>query len=850
MLVATLLAMGFHHDQVLAQSSDGQAPASTTTVEEIVVTATRSAMDLRDVPLSVTAFTQDRLDAQGIRDFAGIAAASPGLVFTEGSLGSNSVSIRGIASGVGAATTALYINDTPIQVRNLGFTSSGYMPAIFDLERVEILKGPQGTLFGDSSEGGAVRFITPTPSLTDYSGSARAETSTTAQGAPSYELGYAMGGPIVEDALGFRASAYFRRDGGWVDRQPGTLQVVDPTGALGPEESLNFIPTGTGIPDANWTETTALRLALKWDVTSNISVLPSVMYEQRDRGDTNLYWSATSNRDISDFVQPQFIPSVDDEHVRLPGVPNAMGGSDEFILPSLTVQWDGDDLSFISTTSYLSREQDSTADYTALYTRLFAGRPVPLAGDFAYATYGNTQDVFTQEIRLQTADSDARLRWVAGLFYSDNEQFSIQWNRPNFVADLPAIGGAVPDGPPFGPGFSAFENYYGDSQWEDGTTWHARLLTRTEQVAAFGQLDFELTDALTITAGLRASETSIDFTSGYGGPNNNLNQPHGRACVPPTGAPGGEPCDPVGIGEFAPGEGPFAIAHAGGAGSAEDTPLTPKIGLSYRLDDSQLFYANIAKGYRNGGAQARVASTCREELISLGFIDGNSPESYDSDSVLSYELGFKNDLFDGRLRLDTSIYKIIWSDIQTNVGLSSCGLSFVTNGGEATSTGVDFQATAHFIDSLTFRLAVGYKDAVLSDPVSFHGNTLLSDGSTIPGSGPPFSAALNAEYTFITPGDFEGYFRADYMYNSAWGRSGVSDPETVSYDPLNPRTRETNLVNARVGIHLSNIEVALFADNLLNARPHLGLSRTRNRPVYTDFSFRPRTIGLQIAYRY
>src|SRR5690606_20490930 len=98
-----------------------------------------------------------------------------------------------------------------------------------------------------------------------------------------------------------------------------------------------------------------------------------------------------------------------------------------------------------------------------------------------------SQDVFTQEVRLQTNDPDARLRWVAGLFYSNNKQFSIQWNRPNFVARLPTLLGATTDGPPFGPGYSAFVNYYGDAQWEDGTTWHARLLTRTEQLAGFGQ---------------------------------------------------------------------------------------------------------------------------------------------------------------------------------------------------------------------------------------------------------------------------------------------------------------------------------------------------------------------------
>ncbi|HEX7012242.1 MAG TPA: TonB-dependent receptor, partial [Steroidobacteraceae bacterium] len=622
-----------------------------------------------------------------------------------------------------------------------------------------------------------------------------------------------------------------------------------PRGELGPD-SLTFTPSSGGIADTNWIETAAFRAALNWAPTENLTIAPALMYEKRRRGDTNSYWAATSDRSDTDFSQPLFSATVDEAHVELPGAPKEIGGEDEFILPSLTADWELDNLDLIATTAYFSRDQASTADYTALYTRLFAGRQVPEPGDFAYAKYGNSQDVFTQEVRLQTNDPDARLRWVAGLFYSNNKQFSIQWNRPNFVARLPTLLGATTDGPPFGPGYSAFVNYYGDTQWEDGTTWHARLLTRTEQLAGFGQVDFKLTDRLTLTAGLRVSQTEIEFTSSYGGPSNNLNQPHRRACVPPTGAPGGAPCIPVEVGEFALGEGPFAIAHPGGHATATDTPVTPKIGLSYQRDDSNLFYANIAKGYRNGGAQARVASTCREELISLGFIDGTSPEQYDPDSVWSYEIGAKNQLFDGRLQLDTSVYHIVWSDIQTNVSLTSCGLGFVTNGGGATSTGVDFQLTARIADPLTVRLSVGYKDTELTAPVVFGGRTLLSDGSTIPGSGPPLTIVTNAEYAFIAPGGFDAYVRADYMYNSRLGRSGTTDPKTVSYDPLDPVTDENHLVNVRVGAYFSNLEVALFANNLLNALPHLALDRTRNTPIYTDYSFRPRTIGLQVAYRY
>ena len=130
----------------------------------------------------------------------------------------NLLSIRGIYSGGGAATTAIYIDDVPVQVR-VGIVGlvGATLPAVFDLDRVEVLRGPQGTLFGSSAEGGAIRFITPEPSLDEYSGYSRADVGYTDDGAPSYEAGAAFGGPIVADELGFRVSAWHRRDGGYVD---------------------------------------------------------------------------------------------------------------------------------------------------------------------------------------------------------------------------------------------------------------------------------------------------------------------------------------------------------------------------------------------------------------------------------------------------------------------------------------------------------------------------------------------------------------------------------------------------------------------------------------------------------
>src|ERR1700722_12366404 len=201
-------------------------------LQEVTVTATRRSEEINKVPLNVTAYTPELMDDQGVRQIDDLARLTPDLQFTHtsGAAGNNSsnIAIRGVFSDVGAATTGVYVDDTPIQMRNVGYWNANAFPQIFDLERVEVLRGPQGTLFGAGAEGGAVRFITPEPGLQKYSGYVRSEIAETLAGGPSYETGAAIGGPIVDDKLGFRVSAWGRNDGGYIDRvSPDTGQTVD-----------------------------------------------------------------------------------------------------------------------------------------------------------------------------------------------------------------------------------------------------------------------------------------------------------------------------------------------------------------------------------------------------------------------------------------------------------------------------------------------------------------------------------------------------------------------------------------------------------------------------------------------
>src|SRR3984885_2632680 len=210
-----------------APASDEATSAETGgALKEIVVTATRHEESLSKVPVSVSAYTQEDMDQKGMKDFTDIVRFTPGVSIDQ--TGTNNISIRGISSSGGAGTTGIYIDDTPIQMRSLGFNPDDTLPKTFDLDRVEVLRGPQGTLFGAGSEGGTVRYILTQPSLTKDSTYARSEVSFTQYGEPNCDAGGAAGAPIIDGTLGFRVSAWFRRDGGWIDRvDPTTGAVVD-----------------------------------------------------------------------------------------------------------------------------------------------------------------------------------------------------------------------------------------------------------------------------------------------------------------------------------------------------------------------------------------------------------------------------------------------------------------------------------------------------------------------------------------------------------------------------------------------------------------------------------------------
>lgn len=796
------------------------APAG---LEEIVVTATRREESISRVPISITALSQEALNEKGIRDFSDVARYTPGLAFDNSQ--TNQISIRGISSSGGSGTTGIYIDDVPIQVRNLGFNSDDALVKLFDLDRVEVLRGPQGTLFGAGSEGGTVRYITTQPSLTKTSIYGKAETSYTAGGSLNYETGVAAGAPVIDGVLGMRASVWFRRDGGWIDRiDPTTLQTVD--------------------KNANHDETTVLRLAALWKPNDAVSVTPSILYQNRQRNDVSVYWP-----EYSDPGKDRYFSAN----------PTARSEPDKFYLPALNVQADLGPVRLISTTSFFHRDEISGYDgtlYNLGYYQTLGIDPAAfplLDGSGVHLPPGlqnyraptsvtNEQRNFTQEFRVQSTDPTARLAWTAGVFYSLNRQYSLEEiHDPMADAFFNQLLGQN-----IATFFGAPTNPDGSSVLPMGDSYFNSVLSHDRQIAGFGEVNFSLTDTLKLTAGMRVSKTTYNIQSLSGGPQNSGPRP--------------------------------------GTQSNSETPVTPKAGVEWQVNPDNLYYFTYAKGFRSGGGNPSIpfdptlqntALGCTQDFINLAI--KQPPNTYKSDTVQSFEVGAKNNI-DNRIRLASSVYYIKWNKIQGNVVPPICQIQFTDNLGDAVSKGFDVQADFQVTDSLNAELSLGYDDARYTKnayPTGAvqTGTPLVVKGDAVAGANgigtgysiPPYSVSLGLQYKFQAF-SYHSFIRGDYQYlagdkwlHAAQDGNPTTGGNTTQYDPASLATPRQAFASLRAGADIGDWGVAVFVDNLTDSHTTLNYNHQTNSfdgngnlisPAYRYITFRPRTIGVSLTFKH
>jgi iron complex outermembrane recepter protein len=822
-VIATLLACSIAiqaHGQQAAASAVASTEGPELQLQEVVVTAQKRSERAQDVPISLTAISQQDLDQQGLRSIDDVTAVTPGVTFQRMGSGLNAnyndeqsdISIRGIESQAGTSTTAIYIDDAPVETRHIAFGSVNPFPALFDVDRVEVLRGPQGTLFGASAEGGAIRFISPEPGLNRYTGYVRSELSHIQDGDTSYNVGAAGGGPLINGVLGFRASVSFDREGGWVDRasysHPGTDPLTPPT----------F--TSVTQPDSNWEQTETVRLALKWVPVDGLSVTPSFYYQRLHLNDTAVYWPFLSDPANNVFRNGNALTNP---------------STDWFSLTGLKVDYDLGWSDLTSSTSYFVRRQNSISDYSQYERVLWLGNSYPQPGDMTPTPFKDSQNNFFEELRLSSkGGEDSRLKWTGGLFYgrmSENVQEYIYDKTLN--SEFQALNGFPLCGVILGP-------------CPDGVYLQAPLdQTIDKQVAAFGELTVKVFSNLSATLGLRVSHNEVISN----------NEATGGALV---GNPG------------------VFTSY-----STSENPVTPKAVLSWQPNRDSMYYASVAKGYRVGGINGpNNQGICSGDVNALGLglptIDGVAqwPLKYSSDSLWSYELGAKKTFLDHRLSVDASVFLIRWKNIQQNVFLPDCGLQFITNLGQVMSRGGDIEVHYLPIESLALNFTASYTDpkfleascvgastfdgtscvspgGLMAKPVASEGDRLLAN---------PWNLHFGGEYSHALPiPDTTGYFRVDYQVLTAQrAQLAGQDPRNAFFDNTIPGLPLSKELGMRLGVRFSGFDLSIFGQNLTNEHPLMFESRdippvlptTPPDNLYYARTVRPRTLGVTGTYRF
>jgi iron complex outermembrane receptor protein len=783
----------------VAASPASAASAPSLEIARVIITAQKRKEDIRDVPLSVSVVTAEQLVATQINNVEDLTRNIPNVSFvSQGGPGLGTVEIRGVSSQAGTATVATYLDDVSLTTRNL-YSQGSAEPRFFDIQDIEVLRGPQGTLYGASSLGGTIKYISKQPDAKQLSGTASAEISKTQHGGTNYQAEGVINLPLVKDAVALRVGVQSGHDSGWVDQ-------VDPT-------TMRMI--AKGINSSRWD---VLKMALKADINKDWSITPALFAQYTHTDDIDATYATVGSY--------QYPPSAPNSN------PPALGafqtsktvrepGNDRLTVPSLTVNGD---LGVGDLTAVLSgykrrfdRIQDGTSVNSSYIATLINTDPVAYPNGAALkdtvnslpsaVQLQNTVDQTSLELRMTSKDYDANrspFTWVGGAFFSeartqvfDNEPvFGINkafQNAGEDINDTNALSGS------FAGAFTGDNSYYSARHYKD------------KQDSVFGELTYHVLPSLSATAGVRVLRATQHFTR----------------------------------------EGDFFFAGDPPVDAAIDTKAhatTPRIALNWVVNPEVSMYGNVAKGFRLGGANRPIpySDAVQGDLNTL-HIPGLPPATFAPDSLWSYEGGTKLNLLDNRVSLNLAAFYINWKNIQQDVILPSSGFDYETNVGNATSRGFEAELKAKLTAGLTLTGSFGITHATFSsdqpslgyaDPAATQLN--VRKGDQVQGV-PRFSGSMGFDYSTAVTGNVNGFVRG----NAQWTGSSRG-----SLSRTNPDFHRAGYFTAdgSTGVNFDSWELSLFAKNLTNTRTVIQRPSVQFLPE--QYQLRPRTIGVSGNYEF
>lgn len=761
-------------------STSSSASKDSNQIDTIVVTAQKRKEDASKVPLSISVIRGDELTAQHIGDFEDITRSIPNVAFSGGGGGGNAgngpglsnIEMRGVSSQAGSATVGIYVDDVSMTASNL-YSMGSIEPKFFDLDHVEVLRGPQGTLYGASSMGGTVKFVSNQPNLKDTEATGYSEVSETAHGGTNYTVNGVVNVPLIPGELALRIGVEGIHQSGYID------QVSPTTGAV----------VASGINDEN---DTVVRMAMKWTPTLNLTLTPTLYYQQVNTGDISVAYAALPENETSKTIREP--------------------GSDQLIVPSLTANYAMDIGDLTSVTSFFQRKFDRTQDGTLenspyLSTQIntaqypqYQSLANTIAGLPSAIILGNQVRQFSQEVRVTSHPYDASVSpftWLAGAYVAD-QHTNIVENDPIYginaafaaanadpTSNSNVLAGAV------SAGFPNDDSYYSGRHYHD------------KQQAIFGEGNYYFTPTLHATVGLRylKATDSLDREGALYYNNDGSNDGNSSSTATTTG-----------------------------------NKATPKFALTWEVDKTDTLYASAQEGFRLGGSNFQIPQAY------CGLANPN-PLSYQSDSLWSYEVGDKSRFLNNQLSVEAALFYVDWKDLQQQIALS-CGFNYNTNVGNATSKGAEVSIKAKPISHLLIDLSGGITNAALSDNAGQNAGIIGAvSGAPVPGV-PHFNAALSAMYSYNLSNDLFGFVRGSAHWTGA-SYGGFPTLPNGDVDPDYHRPAYST-VDFSTGLSWDKWEFSLFAKNLFDNEKVIQhpVVQTQENEVYR---IAPRIIGISLS---
>ena len=826
-------------------------------IEEVVVTATKREESLQDVPIAVTALTGDTMEELGITNFSDYVMQLPGVTAGGSGPGQNTIYIRGVASttpnltvaGVAglAPNVAFYLDEQPLAQpgRNLDVYAA-------DLQRIEVLSGPQGTLFGASSQAGNVRLITNKPDTSGMYGKVKVGAGTISEGDMSSNIELMLNLP-VSDTFALRGVFYYDKKGGWIDNVAGTRDA---------SQSARFRPAGTiranGVPvnedregfqanvsldgvtfleadnsdlvekDFNETTYTGGRIGALWDINDEWTLM--VSHQVQDIDSDGVFFA---DPNLGDLQVERFSPDTID---------------DSFNNTAWTLTGLLGELEVVYTGAFTDRETDQVVDYTDY---LFVGQYLPYYICDYYVTYtsfsptglpdGTCQppnlhvdsqsdlQVMSHEFRFSTDQSRA-FRVTAGAFYRDLELKEL--NDFTYPGSLLATsyqddgaGGRVLG---FGPNYpltntavtgeinNAYPGYFSDpGPFPSGVIFRNDVMRTDEQLGIFGEATFDVNDQFSVLVGARYYDIEVDFEGSANSSFFNFGQSTDAQAFGTNISDQFRPDNPYGAPDKAVADG-FIFKVTG----------------NWQPNDDQLYYLTWSEGFRPGllnrpGGRENLAGTF------------TVPYALDTDDVTNIELGIKSDYLDGRLRFNGALFFVDIERLQTTIfDPSITNLFFSDNAANAEVRGFegDFIWLPDSMEGLTIAGAFSFLDTEITEVLTPTNDVTKGDELAF---APSFQGNLRARYEWDVGN--QGWV-GHVMPHVSWSSESYSDIITINRDKID----SWFMAGVTAGVSTETWSAELFVTNLTDERAEVARNFVFDRTTVTYAQ--PRTIGVRLSY--